>query len=128
MNNNVQELKNELENIKKELENINSYKESLLAIEKKINETTNLVNSKINELDSILEKVDVIDFTKNVNLSVNLKDLNSDKNKKALDSYLEYLNTNPEFKQENAEIVFGHYIQDLINNDEFRKNMNEDKK
>lgn len=124
MNETIKELRKEIEHVRKELEELNSCKESLTNTYKKLEQIETSIKTRAIILDEFLVKLDSTDLSKGVNLD----ELKPSKSKKALESYLDYLNTNQQFKEENSEIVFQHYVQDLMKDETFINKMNEEKK
>lgn len=124
MNETIKELRKEIKHVRKELEELNSCKEALAETYKKLEHIETSIKTRAIILDEFLVKLDSLDLSKGINLD----ELKPSKSKKALESYLDYLNTNQEFKEENSEIVFQHYVQDLMKDEDFIKKMNENKK
>lgn len=123
MNETIKELRKEIKNVKKELDELSSCKEALISTYKRLENLETSIKTRAVAIDEFLSKLDSIELPTDIKLD----DLKSDTST-SLESYLNYLNTNEAFKEENSEIVFQHYVQDLMKDEDFIKKMNEDKK
>lgn len=124
MNETIKELRKEIKNVKKELDELSSCKEALISTYKRLEKIETSIKTRAVVIDEFLSKLDSIELPTDIKLD----DLKTDTSNTSLESYLNYLNTNEAFKEENSEIVFQHYVQDLMKDEDFVKKMNEDKK